>query len=269
MGWGSAIGSAIGAVGSLIGGNIASNNAKQQYEMQKEFAQNGIRWKVADAKAAGIHPLAALGAQTFSYNPVAVGDNGISDALSYMGQGIDRAVAAKQTAEERAAEQGFVDKQRELDIRQKEKNIQLLDSEIYRNNSAAYESLKRASMPPAMPSTFRKGFDGQGDAKPGNSSNVDEPYNKYGWVKNAEGKLELQPSQDYSQLYEDKAFIEWIPWLEANFREIRSKLTDEPLDGKIYRYGKNWGWRDAPSGHVDRLTRFRRWFWGKNHPYGR
>ena len=64
MGWGSALGSAIGAVGSLIGGNIASNNANKQYEMQKEFAQNGIRWKVADAKAAGIHPLAALGAQT-------------------------------------------------------------------------------------------------------------------------------------------------------------------------------------------------------------
>lgn len=251
MGWGSALGSAIGAVGSLIGGNIASNNANKQYEMQKEFAQNGIRWKVADAKAAGLHPLAALGAQTFSYNPIAVGDNGIADALSQMGQGIDRAVAAKQTAEERDAEQGFVDKQRELDIRQKEKNIQLLDSEIYRNNSAAYESLKRASMPPAMPSTFRKGFDGQGDAKPGNTpglevaGGVDKPFNKYAWVVNPEGKLELQPSQDYAQSYEDKAFIEWIPWIHAFFKEGYHATTGKPLNGYIYN-SRLHRWVPAP-----------------------
>ena len=251
MGWGSAIGSAIGAVGSLIGGGIASNNANKQYEMQKEFAQNGIRWKVADAKAAGIHPLAALGAQTFSYNPIAVGDNGIADALSQMGQGIDRAVAAKQTAEERALEQDFVDKQRELDIRQKEKNIQLLDSEIYRNNSAAYESLKRASIPPAMPSTFRKGFDGQGDAKSGNTpglevaGGVDKPFNKYAWTVNPEGKMELQPSQDYAQSYEDKAFIEWIPWINAFLKEVYYATTGKPLNGYVYN-SRLHRWVPAP-----------------------
>jgi hypothetical protein len=32
--------------------------------LQREFAQKSIQWKTADAKAAGLHPLAALGAQT-------------------------------------------------------------------------------------------------------------------------------------------------------------------------------------------------------------
>lgn len=33
-------------------------------KLQREFAQQGIQWKVQDAKHAGIHPLAALGAVT-------------------------------------------------------------------------------------------------------------------------------------------------------------------------------------------------------------
>lgn len=232
MGLGSVVGGAIGAVGSLIGGHQQNKLAQEQMAMQKEFAQNGIRWKVADAKAAGLHPLAALGAQTFSYNPVAVGDSGISDAMAQMGQGIDRAVAAKQTAEERALEQGFVNKQRELDIRQKEKNIQLLDSEIYRNNSAAYESLKRASMPPAMPSVFRKGFDGQGDAKPGNSTL--DSLNQYAWVFDEKGRRKLTFSPDYKQQYEDVPIAEFWPLLSGFAKDTYYRLTRTPVDGRVW-----------------------------------
>lgn len=46
---------------------------RDQMAMQKQFAQLGIRWKVEDANAAGIHPLAALGANTMSYTPVQIG----------------------------------------------------------------------------------------------------------------------------------------------------------------------------------------------------
>lgn len=41
----------------------------QNYEMQREFAQNGIRWKVADAQAAGLHPLYALGGGGAAFAP--------------------------------------------------------------------------------------------------------------------------------------------------------------------------------------------------------
>lgn len=54
---------------------IAQNNANQlkineeNIAMQKEFAQNGIQWKVADAAKAGISPLAALGAVDPGFSP--------------------------------------------------------------------------------------------------------------------------------------------------------------------------------------------------------
>lgn len=107
MGWGSAIGGVIGGALGLIGSSQSQANAAKlnrlNYEYQKEFAQNGIRWRVADAKAAGLHPLAALGAQGASYSPSAViGDSPDFSFLKDMGQGIDRAMDAKATQRERA-----------------------------------------------------------------------------------------------------------------------------------------------------------------------
>lgn len=76
----------------------------RNYEIQKEFAQHGIRWKVEDAKEAGLNPLVAMGAQT---NPAQTYVSGYSPGEKYrsfgqMGQDISRAVAATMTKEERA-----------------------------------------------------------------------------------------------------------------------------------------------------------------------
>lgn len=76
----------IGAGGNLLGGlisNATSNSAsREEYERQKEFAQNSISWRVADAKRAGLHPLYALNASGATYSPQsAVGDDyGLSAA---------------------------------------------------------------------------------------------------------------------------------------------------------------------------------------------
>lgn len=70
----------LGLLGGLLGNSSRedANNAnianaqllnRMNYEQQKEFAQHGIRWKVEDAKAAGLHPLHAIGASTASYSP--------------------------------------------------------------------------------------------------------------------------------------------------------------------------------------------------------
>ena len=56
---------------------------QRNYDMQKEFAQMGIQWRVADAKAAGLHPLAALGAAPAHASPMRVGN-------SYMQSPADR-----------------------------------------------------------------------------------------------------------------------------------------------------------------------------------
>lgn len=69
--------------------SIAKAN-KQNLDYQKEFAQNGITWRVQDAVKAGLHPLAALGAQTTSFSPSFVpGDySRTGEALSRAGQNI-------------------------------------------------------------------------------------------------------------------------------------------------------------------------------------
>lgn len=105
----------LSALATIAGGalNYMSNSANnkrleaqalQNQEMQKEFAQKGIRWKVDDARAAGIHPLYALGATTHSYSPVSVGttpDTSLGSAVASAGQDISRAMNATRTAPER------------------------------------------------------------------------------------------------------------------------------------------------------------------------
>lgn len=99
------IGSAISGIASLIGGRksskAAGDAAMANYIAQKEFAQNGIRWRVEDAKAAGLHPLFALsgGGATFSPSFTVGGEGaGIADA----GQHLGRAVTAALQPSERA-----------------------------------------------------------------------------------------------------------------------------------------------------------------------
>lgn len=117
------LGSIIGAVGGLAGGLLGKSSSDkathanfainaENAALQREFAQNGIRWKVADAKAAGLHPLAALGATGASFTPSGIqisGDNslgnGIAEAANVMGQNINRARQATQSQAERELEQ--------------------------------------------------------------------------------------------------------------------------------------------------------------------
>lgn len=72
-------------------GEIAARDAA----LQREFAQMGLRWRIADAEAAGIHPLAALGAQGATYTPSGqsvLPDYSKSDLARNMGQNISRAM---------------------------------------------------------------------------------------------------------------------------------------------------------------------------------
>lgn len=98
--------------GSRKEGEEARNQADRlnadNIALQREFAQMGIRWRVADAQAAGIHPLAALGASSASFSPsFQMADPPPSKyrlggtLIDKMGQNITRAISATQTAQER------------------------------------------------------------------------------------------------------------------------------------------------------------------------
>lgn len=89
-----------GAVGGAIGGAIDSNQAENEaarqknleYERQKEFAQNTLQWRVADARAAGLHPLSVIGSSGGAYSPQAVVG---SDSGQDIGAAYQRATAAQ------------------------------------------------------------------------------------------------------------------------------------------------------------------------------
>lgn len=179
-------GDVAGAVGSVVGGALglagsAASNAnaaainKFNYKAQKEFAQNSIRWRVADAKAAGLHPLAALGAQSSGYTPSAtIGDSPDFSFLQDVGQNIGRAIDAKRTNRERVEQerkQNLLFKEELKGRRLQNQETQTrIDSmkwdmamEAARN---AERSVRTQQQVPVMPSLGRDGsvIPGQGDA---------------------------------------------------------------------------------------------------------
>lgn len=91
------LGAILGAGVGLAQGLLGQSTANKNMQLQKDAMKEGIRWKVNDAKKAGIHPLYALGAPNFSPSPVQGGDfSGMIEPLSRMGQDIDRSSMAQQ-----------------------------------------------------------------------------------------------------------------------------------------------------------------------------
>lgn len=125
-----------------------------EYARQKEFAQMGIRWKVEDAKAAGLHPLYALGAMPANYSPAQIqsvggGSSGIGESMAEAGQSISRAMMATQTNDEKRmaqmAMEAHIANMAESDMRR-----QVLESERDRN----YQEMMRgitADIPSVTP----------------------------------------------------------------------------------------------------------------------
>lgn len=171
------LGSLISAGASIIGGLMGKDSADDAQEsqekmaaqnaaLQKEFAQHGIRWKVADAKAAGLHPLAALGSNTISYTPQQVGggySNHMGEALSNAGQDISRAIHATRTAEERAeAERTALARQSQMDAINLERHKADL-AHMGLQNAYLASQIRRLNQetPPPMPRSLdtSKGID--------------------------------------------------------------------------------------------------------------
>lgn len=165
MAW---LGPLISAGASVLGGLIGKSSADKatsatqasaaaNMAMQREFAQHGIRWRVEDAKAAGIHPLYALGAQVTPFSPQAVhfgGDTSMANAVAAAGQDIGRAVDATRTVGERIEDRV----NRAMQAQQLKRMVL--------ENRALELDIQRATNPP-FPSQFAPMIlDGQGDSLP-------------------------------------------------------------------------------------------------------
>lgn len=76
----------------------------QNAQLQREFARMGITWRVEDARRAGIHPLAALGASGASASPsyqLGAPDDSVSRGIHNMGQNLSRSMKATLSPQER------------------------------------------------------------------------------------------------------------------------------------------------------------------------
>jgi len=237
------VGGLIGGVGSLIGGNQSKKNAEKQAQMnyfaQKEFAQNGIRWRVDDAKKSGIHPLFALGANTSGYSPVSgySGDGGISDFSSSMGQSFERAVQAKKTPAEREIERLKQEKMFDLEVQQKEANIALTNAEISRVSSVQQQQV------PAMPSAYgyrHELIDGQAQSQPGVDKEI-PPIVQFYQMPGGKDVYTLLPHKDSMDYYSEAA----IPRYQM-FTYITDALRRGDMKGP-HELPKGYYW------HVDML----------------
>lgn len=161
-----ALGALISAGSSLLGGFLGKkqadkdrDRAAQQVDIQREFAQKGIQWKVADAKAAGIHPLYALGANTPSFSPtIQATPSGSSMAagLSQAGQNIGRAVSANQTHTQRMMKLAEEKLQSEIELTKAHTtniNRQQLPKAFPHPGEQVIEGQAGAIKTPALPST--------------------------------------------------------------------------------------------------------------------
>lgn len=108
MSWGAAIAAGIQAVGARRSTNKANRHnifmrqlAREQFEWQKDWNENFIQKRVADAQLAGIHPLFALGGNAGGVSPTASvgtvqqpsGDGGYGAAGAAIGGIVDALIA--------------------------------------------------------------------------------------------------------------------------------------------------------------------------------
>lgn len=197
----------VSAFANIIGASMASRDSSQNRKAQYDFAQRGLQWKVADAKKAGLHPLAAINATGAFYSPVH------SDAASFArdaGQDLSRALASHMSARERrtAEHAAVVRQQIDDDIALRESNArientnaetELLRSQIARMNSAQVGPGVPDAAPGSvnvLPSEVVTGDVGAPERAPGMVTD-------YQFGRTASGGYTIMQSQDFHNRTED------------------------------------------------------------------
>lgn len=191
-------------------------NARLDRELQEDFAQKGIRWRVNDAQKAGIHPLYAMGASIPGYNPSPISlssGTSLGPGLASAGQDIGRAVTATMTKGERNASwETAILKERGL-----------LENELLRANIAKEKAQLGPPLPSALTNTL---IPGQGDASlavnpmPVNPSAPGRPHHETaavsdtGFARTSTG-LAPTPSLDVKERIEDQIVPE-MSWALRN-----------------------------------------------------
>lgn len=227
-GWAAAVPAIAEGIGSLLGFGQASKAerraaklAQAQFQFQQDMAKNSVQWRVADAKAAGIHPLAALGIMPSSFAPVSMGGDGGASHLADLGQNIGRAVGAYQSSRERA-------KQVAVEAAEAARRRKMEDLEFeqrYRANeidiAVGAAQLARLNAPgSAPPLNVGPGVVSVRPARttspaPGNLGREAGAIRDYGYTNTDEGGLAIVPSFDVHERIEDN-MLQQFGWALRN-----------------------------------------------------
>lgn len=248
----------IGAGTKLLGGWMnqnatenanAANLAQQQTAAayQHEANTKNIQWKVADAKAAGLHPLAALGVQPASGYSVGVGQSAntsMGDAVSGMGQDISRAITASRTQQQRA--EAYDQSVRALDIENKSLQNEWMKTRI---------AQAKASSPPAIPALDQRWqVPGQGETaqvkmtpfeltpgEPGRPWMEPGAVSDLGHSRTSGGGYAPVPSKQMQERIEDN-WLAQMSWAYRNqvlptvFRDAETPPATKAPDGYEWRW---------------------------------
>jgi len=242
MAWPAAIAAAAAAIGGgLLGQKNEREINKRNYEQQKEMAQHGLRWKVEDAKRAGIAPEYALGASTYQGGGTYTTSNPMGNAVANAGQEISRAVLASGTKEDR-----------DLDRQMKAETLRgmRMDNDIRQTQMRPQVTL--AQNPP-FPHPNGNVIEGQGNSpvkdvqleRTGQSRNA--PHSEgasipsVGWATTSDGGLRPVPSQDIKNRIEDQIIPETI-WGVQHQLGPNFGFGEEPPKEALPKGYKYWHW---------------------------
>lgn len=268
--------STVAAIGdSYLGYKGAEKDREQQERqhqqniaLQREFAQMGIRWRVADAEAAGLHPLAALGASGAAYSPSysmggSEGGNRYR-ALQDMGQNFSRAINTMSTPEEKAHRALQVESLA-LDNALKKKQLEGLDSPGLPSNSSI--PLHMLGQNPLNVYGSNGGYvaempTAKSHSSPGKPFQAAGEYTDYVFSRTPTG-LHPVPSKEMQEAIEDK-FVPETLWAARNYlyptfsgktrRLAKPSLREHPLPP-----GYDWQWKPSAAEWRPRRQKYKGW----------
>lgn len=208
--------------------NMAIND--RNIALQREFAQNALQWKAADAEKAGIHPVFAMGASGPSFSPVTLGasaETGVGTGLAGMGQDISRAVSAYRPPGEKVGGAVLAQQQASnaLDLETKTLNNQLLRAKL--------ADMTQPGNPPGVP------FDVPENPKLEQNPKLMISGSRWDTDKTT------SPMKAWEDRYGDEGPVAWGMPLAIGARDLeRNYGNPATWPGKMAQWAANYVWED-------------------------
>lgn len=276
------IGDIISAGSKLIGGFMGAREAdktrdaqiamnERNIQKQEEFAREGISWRVADAKRAGIHPIYALGGQGASFSPVSANfsaDTSMANAMAGAGQDIGSAINKTRTESQRI--DAFTKTSQALQLENQSLQNEALRTEI----ASKAARLRQTQGPPMAGDPYL--IPGQTQSGVTQSNIKEQPMERVianPWMKHAEpgaitdvshirtsGGLYPAPSKDTKERIEDNFWHETAHFIRNNLLPSISPAFNDPptvglKPGHVWVYDPIYGYKQIRDTKTNRFFR--------------